>query len=351
MIALRRQGEKRALHRLARGLVAVAAAVAAAAGASRAAASETDQYLAWGVELSDSAEALNRFVNRELEAALARINRRGRELPCEAIPNRLYRRVFASIYSSKLRRFIRKNGDQVDGYPQRGVSYWQYRARSVFRRPVFPVFMPMARTIRIGDVYLGVDKLAHVFGFGRRYHARYQRARRRGLSVEEAQRKVILWGLEMERYFVGGLVDGIVSHADLEGNYQGLRLAREMCEGEDPYLERTPAGWRLSRPVDLRDVVNPGFDESYNNNHFLRYRWRVVEPILRAEYCPRLATEAVQERLARYREIDAESFSRRVIAEEYERAERRPQHHFSLENVCARGPASAADGDVTRLDE
>lgn len=318
------------------------AAAAALAGPRPAAASETDQFLAWGVELADSADALNKFVDQEFQVALARLEGRERTSPCEAVPGRLYRRVFGSIYWSRLRRFVQQQPEEIEWFPQREVSYWQYRSQSVLRAPVFPVLLPMARTLRIGDVYLGVDKLAHVFGFGRRYHARYQRARRRGLSSEEAQRKTILWGLSMERTFVGGFADGIVSQGDLEANFQGLRLARKMCEGEDPYLVRSETGWRLSRPVDLRDYVNPGFDESYNSNQYLAYRWPSVESVLQAEYCPRLESEEVRRRVARYREIDAPSFSQRVIAEQYERKGYSSPRRFDLEVVCAAAQHRAA---------
>lgn len=323
------------------------AAVATGAAWRPASASETDQYLAWGVELTDSAGPLNRFLNEEFEHALARLSRKGKEHPCPEVANRLYNHVFASLVSSRLRRFIQDNPD-LELFPGPEVSYWRYREQSVLRRKAFPVFLPMARTIRIGEVYLGIDKLAHFFGIGRRYHLRYQRHRRHGRSPEEAERRTILWGLAVERTFVGGLVDGIVSHADLEANYQGLRLAREMCEGEDPYLARSGDGWRLARPIDLTVYVNPGFDESYNNNVFT-YRWRLVKPILRAEYCPRLEQEEVRQRLSRYREIDPGSFSRQVIAEDY-RGRRRSQKDHALETVCAAGRSPAADLPPTARD-
>ncbi len=295
-------------------------------------AAETDQFLAWDVELADSSEQLNLFVNQEFERALARLNRRGRARSCEQVPGRLYRRAFSSLLSSRLRRFIEKS--DIEWYPQRGISQWEYRARSVFRHSVFSFFLPMDRTVRIGDVYLGVDKLAHMFGIGRRYYVRHQRLRRRGLAPEEAQLKTIVWGLGRERIFLGGYMEGIVSHADLEANFQGLRLAREMCTGADPYLVRGDDGWRFARPIDLRDYVNPGFDESYNSNHYFRFQWWVVKPILIKEYCPRFTTEKVQRRMAKYRRIDPGSLSREVIARQYEQQGHKSQRLFTLENLC-----------------
>ena len=114
------------------------------------AASETDQFITWGVEIADSAEPLNEFVHQEFEIALARLERQGRVPPCEKTPGRLYRRVFSSIYWSRLRRFVQQQ-PEVEGYPRRGVGYWQYRSQSVFRKPVFP-----GSTLRIH-----VKKLRH----------------------------------------------------------------------------------------------------------------------------------------------------------------------------------------------
>lgn len=301
------------------------------AGSKSASAAETDQFLVWGVELADSSEQLNLFINQEFEQVLARLDDGG-ERPCHKVPGRLYRRAFSSLFSSRLRRFIKAS--DIEWYPRRDVSRWDYRAQSVFRRSAFSVFLPMSRTVRIGDVYLGVDKLAHMFGIGRRYHVRYQRLRRRGLTPEEAQRKTVVWGFNRELYFLGGYTEGIVSHADLEANFQGLRLAREMCEGEEPLLVRDGAGWRFARPIDLRDYVNPGFDESYNSNHYFSFQWRVVQPILLKEYCPRFASDEVQRRLARYREIDVGSLSRAVLADYYQQQGRRSPQEFTLDHLC-----------------
>ena len=318
----------------------IAMLLATTAGSKTARANETDQFLTWGVELADGSEQLNLFVNQEFERALVRIGRRGADRPCVKVPGRLYKRAFSSLLSSRLRRFIETS--DIEWYPRRDVTYWEYRAQSVFRHSVFSFFLPMARTVRIGEVYLGVDKLAHMFGIGRRYYVHYRGLRRRGLSSEEAQRKTAVWGLKMERFFLGGYAEGIISHADLEANFQGLRLAREMCEGDDPYLARDAGGWRLTRPIDLRDYVNPGFDESYNSNHYFPFQWRVVQPILVEKYCPRYADREVQRRLARYREIDTGSLSREVIAEQYERLGRKSPRRFTLDYLCTDDSAKSA---------
>ena len=110
---------------------------------------------------------------------------------------------------------------------------------------------------------------------------------------------------------MGGLVDGIFSHGDLEANFQGMQLARQFCEGNEPLLELDDGRWRRVRSFEIRQFVNPGFDESYNNSFYSRSRWKRVKPILVDEYCDPYWSDAVQSRLSRYRETDSPSLSRR----------------------------------------
>jgi hypothetical protein len=309
---------------------------------------ETDQYLTWSVELQDSSPALNQFVNLRFERVLERLNRKPRSLECQEVSRLLYQDLVGTLLTNRLRGFLHDSAD-IDRFPDNQVSYWQYRRQSVFRRKAFPMLLPMSRTVRVGDVYLGTDKLGHFFAFGRRYYKRFVAARRRGESEQDALRNAVLWGLRMERTMVGGWADGIVSHADLEANYQGMALARAMCEGTAPLLERQDSGdYRLRAAIDLRDWITPNLDESWNGNHYMYYRWRLVRPILQAEVCPRSSESVVQARFERYREIAHDSPSMEIIEQFYSDWGRRPQDRHSLANVCSRSPPAeriAAEGD------
>ena len=301
---------------------------------------ETDQYMTWSIDLADSSSVVNEFVNRRFQAALVKANRQQGTLPCHDTTRLLYQDLVGTLLNSRLRRFLH-DSDAIDRFPQKSVSYGQYRKRSVLRRKAFPMLLPMSRTVRVGDVYVGTDKFGHFFGFGRRYYKRYATSRKRGASVEQAERIAVLWGLRMERTMVGGWADGIVSHADLEANYQGMALARAMCEGDDPILEQLPSGdFRLTRDVDLRNWFNPNFDESFNGNHYMYYRWRLVRPILEQEVCPRLMSDEVQARFDLYRKSARPSRSMQIIEDFYAAWGRRPQDRHSLANVCSRLPAS-----------
>ncbi len=320
-------------------LAAIAALTLAVSGP--AAALESDQYLVWGIELEDAAPVLNEFLNENAWRVLERVNRKRPErTPCEALPARIFRRYARNLVFSRLRAFVVKDS-RVDVYPGREVGYFGHLRMSIFRRAAFPFLLPLARTIRVGDVYLGVDKLGHMLGLsGRAYYRAYRRARRKGASESEAIERATRWGLRIEATLTGGLTDGVFSHADLEANFRGLVLARDLCHAEPPFLVLEEEGWRLARPIDLRDYVNPLFDETYNNSHFTRWRWKRVAPILVEEYCPRLASPEVRARRERYRAAEPPSLSRAIIAERFAARGRDPQREQSIEALCREAGAT-----------
>ncbi len=292
---------------------------------------ETDQYLALDAEIADSVGVVNAYLNRELETFL---NRPGVDrLGCRQIPPRFFRYLFRGLLASRLQKFL-KSDPGIDLFPK-GLSYREHLHRSVYRKPVFPYVLPLSPTIRIGEVRFGLDKFGHLFGFGRSYYKHYIRARARGVGEQEALREVILRGLRFERFFVGGPADGVVSYGDLEANYQGLRLARDFCEGSRPIVREEGGSWRPARWIDLREYVTPLFDESYNNNHYSPPRWKRVRPILVAEYCDRFFSPAVQARMRRYEAIERRpNPSKRVIAEYFEGKGRNPQQRQSMRSIC-----------------
>ncbi len=263
-------------------------------------AGETDQFLVWGVELNDSAPAINRFINEQTERYLESLNQE-EDIPDDPdeIVNGVYRNLFRGLQASKLRNWL-QHSDDVDRYPPSSVSYWRYERMSIYRGRSFPYILPMARTVRVGDVYFGIDKFSHFFGFGRHSYNRYQKLRGRGLDEREALERVVRRSIWWENTTVGKLVDGIFSHADIEASFQGCQLARDLCGEDDANIKRVDGEWKLVRPIDLRDYVTPDFDESYNPNHYWALRKRFVLPLLEKEYKDKFSTPEVQERFASY---------------------------------------------------
>jgi hypothetical protein len=219
---------------------------------------------------------------------------------CSAIVEGIYDEVFKGRLTAHLTDFL-EDADEVDVYPPRNVSRAKYQRMSIYRGLTFPYALPMMRTLRMGDIYFGEDKFGHLFAFGRRYYNRYLWYIKNGFDENAAVEKVVRWGVMSENTLVGKGVDGIFSHADLEANYQGLLLARDMCEGGRAYLKQdSPGHWVLVERVDLRNYINPYFDETYNPSHFWGRRRSLVLPLLREEYAQKAHDASVIERFRRY---------------------------------------------------
>jgi hypothetical protein len=219
------------------------------------------------------------------------------------------------VYGSRYRDFIR-DLPAVDRYPDSSVSYFEYVRRSVYRRPAFPFMLPMSRTIRIGDVYLGIDKIDHFLCYARRYFQRYQRYIASGMSDADAQKRLVFWGLAQEKTLVGGLVDGIVSVGDLEANFQGFLLARDICGGANPYVTGENGHWKRVGTVDLRQYITPDFDESWTLCSFSGVRKKQIPEILRNEYADKRELPEVRARFERYRAYRP-SVSKQCLSEYY----------------------------------
>ena len=339
----------RPLHYSGNCLAASAAVAAVLLVSAVAFGAETDQYITWDVELADSADAFNAYLNEAAETFLAGVNERAQPIvSAEELTKAFYEYLFQGLHSSRIRAWVNRSRE-VDRFPDRSVSFFEYQRMSIYRNlTAFPFILPMARTVRIGDVYLGVDKIGHFFGFGRRYFQRYLRLRAVGTDDEAAMTEVVRWGASIESSFVGGLVDGIFSHGDLEANFQGMLLAKDCCLGENPFFAGTPKGWTLTRPIDIRGYITPDFDESYNNSHYTGIRKGQVLQIILDEFCPRLDEPRVQARFAQYR-THAPSLSKKVIDSLFDTRGSNPQREQSLNVLC--GEHTTAKKDAAELEE
>ena len=307
-------------------------------------AAETDQYMTWGVILKDSSEAINAHVNAEIESFLAEMNAE-EKTPCtpENVTRKIYLHLFKGLHASQFRNWLH-HSSAVDRYPDSSVSHFRYERMSIYRARSFPYMLPLSRTVRLGDVYCGTDKFGHFFGFGRRYYNQYLRLRTFGKTENDAMEQIIRDGLRRERVTVGGLVDGIVSYADIEAGFQGFLMARDLCGGEKPFLKLENGKWTMVRPIDMRQYVVPDFDESFNPSHYQALRKRFVLPLLEREYRDKMALPEVQARFAQYK-LREPSFCRLTIQAYLGERKKNPQRDqhlraFGVEPGCMSSCAS-----------
>ncbi|MCI0479339.1 hypothetical protein L0Y59_02235 [Candidatus Uhrbacteria bacterium] len=279
----------------------VRALVAFVVGAHLAYADESDQYLVWDRELADAAPAINGFINRVARERVHMENAKpGPRCDCETLVLDILPEIYLDRLRANLIVFV-ETSPEIDVYPPRDVPQDDLLRLSIYRRAPVPIVIRVTRTIRIGEVYLGVDKLNHLIGIGRRYYVRYLSHRQSGLSEQGAVDSVIRWGVLVEDSVLGTLINGIFSGADLEANYQGLLFARSFCEGPDPYLQSDGQQWQLAREVDIRDFVAPAFDETYYPPLYADDLRLAVLTVLAEDYAGRADSPAVIARFERYR--------------------------------------------------
>lgn len=261
-------------------------------------ADESDQYLAWDHELTDAASTINAFINGKVREVLNAENTKpGASCDCENLTLEILPAIYLDRFRAPLVTFV-ENSEAISAYPN-GVQ--AIRPLSIYRDVSARYLISVTRTIRVGDVYMGIDKLNHLVGIGRRYFVRYLSDRRSGLTDEIATENAIRWGIFTENSVLGTISTGVFSCADLEANYQGLLLARSFCEGDSPYLKRTNLDWHLTRDIDVREFVTPGFDESFYLSLYDDNVRPAVVAVLGREYVHGAHSQAVNQRFQKYR--------------------------------------------------
>ncbi len=310
----------------------VLAAALTALLAGQAAALETDQYYTWGTELADATDVVNAKLNLEMERAIAAFDRPPEQ--CIAIAKRFRKRMrfllFHHVQTWTLHTSL------VERMPEAGPGDLDYRRTNLYHNHGlfdFGMWMPITPTIQVNGVRIGTDKLSHFLSSGWTYYGSYRRALKHGKTPAEAADAAGRRGVLEEKLILGAAASGILSLADLEANFQGMLFYLDLCSGDDPILVDDGGGWRLGRPIDLRDYVHPGWDESYNNSIFRDSRWRKVQPVLKG-YCDRRGHPQVQEMLARYRDMERRTAAGSVVAELLAEGKLQDPGRFSLDANC-----------------
>jgi len=299
-------------------------------------AAETDQYYAWSRPPADSTRAMNAKVALELELALQKVNGRAswERRDCRSVIRHIMPQFSEFIYKNI--GLWARNAPMVDTFPSSAEEEKRYRKGSIYQDHWFTDLskaIPMSPTVTVAGIQIGTDKLAHFFSEGRMYYRSYSKAIRSGKSHEDAIRHAVDNGMALERTIFGLTSTGVLSVGDLEANHRGLQFYTELCNGDDPYFERTEAGWRLRRTFDFRNYVTPEWDESYQPSIFTPRRWKRVRPMV-LRYCGQLNDPAVREQREWYASRDRVTFTEERLQIRVEAGKLTEPARYSIEAVC-----------------
>lgn len=328
------------------GLIVIAIFTAAGAGAL-----ETDQYYSWGRPLADSTDAINAKFNLELQRALAEFPTGPPPQECVDISIRYRKRLRFILFHSI--QIWAMNSSLVDRIPADTTEHQIYRKTNLYsNHPVIDVgtWMPFTPTILIGGVRIGTDKLSHLISSGWTYYSVYRKSVADGMDPAAAEDNAVRRGLLEESLILGGKTSGVNSIADVEASFAGLSFYRDLCDSDEPILQRLPHGWAATRAIDLRDYVSPRWDESYLPPVYSERRWQKVQPVL-GGYCERLQDPQVLEMRARYRARDRGSVVAKVVSELVAEAKLDDPSRFSIEAACGASfdPGGADVSDLGHL--
>lgn len=233
---------------------------------------ESDQHTVPDQELADVGSDMSVFIYNQVTTAVTKINTDIKDLPAkiEAIELQLIReenpkkflklKDVLSSYKSRLNLLKSKMGitlavyqeiggrftweDQRDGvfglplsmipYPEnlkenKRITYVPSQFNNIyayagFHRIISSSYFVFCSSVKMFGVYLGVDKLGHIFNQGYEYFERYHKEFNKTQDKKTAMNTVVDWGRSTENGMYGAVVDGVYSNGDLAANLAGFHF-------------------------------------------------------------------------------------------------------------------------------
>ena len=149
-------------------------------------------------------------------------------------------------------------------YPGQITAHWSVNWMYFWTHlPIDPrrlVLMSQSSTIKAYGVYFGTDKLSHFHHLGRYYYDNYKQLLAKGISPEEATRRIIdtysNGGPLAETGLLGFVATGVYSNADLASDYAGFKFFLNLTEPVrlkgitmPPLVNRCGTYWSVSERV------------------------------------------------------------------------------------------------------
>jgi hypothetical protein len=280
---------------------------------------ETDQFIATNVVLKDSAPILNQYFEEQISSAIEKANSKNPEkIKCSEVASDVMDNLVGGKYFSisKISKFATKS-PLIERFPEDTVSRSEYFKMTYYENANFMLKLaPFSRTINVNGIYMGTDKLGHFSLVGRNYYHNYLDLIEKGVSKEEAMKASIVKGFKSEKGMLGYLTDGVLSFGDLESNYEGLKFATDICDGEQPFVIVKDGKYvrNENAPFDMKLYFNPRMDESFHFNFWKPSLYKRIKGKLKSEYCTYKNDPMYIERISKYPPL-VENLNDRLIKE------------------------------------
>ena len=262
---------------------------------------ETDQFHAAFHDIRESSSPLNAYVEEKMNKALVSAKP---NISCAEISDAVMTEIVGKYSISAISSFAKSSPD-IDRYPDDSVGMQSYLNQSIYKDAGFPflLFGVISKTINVGGVYIGTDKLGHFALIGRNYYRRFLELKAKGLTDSEAEKESVMKGIQQEVHLLGYTLGGVLSFGDLEANFQGMQFARSLCNGENPYLLKRNSRWvkNPERTFDIKNYINPKMDESFWPPLWKARIWKDIVPALSEVYCSLRLEESYQARIKKYK--------------------------------------------------
>jgi hypothetical protein len=249
-------------------------------------AGEVDNYYEWEGEIQHSSELFNSYLNAAIDDALDSVNKKWGTPSCEEAAMTIMKKLGSTNYLIKSVGALNtdleiwaQDNPEIDKIPRQGESFDEYAANSIYAAELkifgsIPTKLDV--TLNVNGVYFGTDKLSHFLGSGFEYYRKYLKYLDE-YSPAMAEALSVKWGVKMENAIIGLSYTGVFSYADLEADFQGLKMAEDFCRTERPKLQLIGKDWILGEQINFRDYVNPNWDESFNRSTYTEKRLEIIK--------------------------------------------------------------------------
>jgi hypothetical protein len=303
---------------------------------------ESDQFTIPPMELADVGEDISIFAYTQIKKSVEQINLDLKELPHtieqtkaqiesnEALEKPLLMRELKAKLKTSLERYkaiqteegivasiYERLGspftweDQRDGvfglplsiipYPEnvkdgKKITYVPKTTENIyalagFHRIISPTYFVFCSSLKMFGIYVGVDKLGHIFNQGHEYFELYNKKISEGHHSDDALKLVIDWGRSTEDGIFGTIVDGVYSNGDLAANYIGMTFYKNLLDtvvingnsyapilviNTDKTISLNPESL-VDESSLLKPFITAHLNEALNPSHFEKLQRIMVE--------------------------------------------------------------------------